>query len=488
MLSHGRWRTIRFARWPTLALIVLLQGVAVLPEYVPHSRIVDAAPLQAAPRGKADLATSPATQTGLSGAAGQTFSLVVEVLPNAVEIDAAAVRLLFDPVALEVVDGGVTPGAQLDTEVLRRIDNAQGSAYFSATRLTGTRPSTTFTLVSFTFRLRVARTASLTVTVDRSTRPAADAVSDATSVLNEVRGTTITFSVASSTPASGTTGGGGSTGGGAGGTLAGNPQVAATAVPMATSTVAPVGTTRTVATSDGRAAGAAGQAGVVPLPANVQVGVQPVATPFAAFYAERQGLRVLGNTLAPPQLEGGVMVQYFEKGRMESYPDEPNPAWRFQYGLLVDELMAVGSPLPVGGETSTLTYAGLLTLAQPSLRLEPSAGFTGGVETLSDGSVFIPFSAALAPEPGHVVPPDFWLYINDETLFPGGWLQDIGLPVTDPLEAVVDKGAMLGRRIVVQAFQRAILTFDPLNPPDYHVERANVGTDYARAFPSKFGG
>jgi hypothetical protein len=28
-----------------------------------------------------------------------------------------------------------------------------------------------------------------------------------------------------------------------------------------------------------------------------------------------------------------------------------------------------------------------------------------------------------------------------------------------------------------------VLTFDPANPPDWQVERANVGTDYARAFP-----
>ena len=52
----------------------------------------------------------------------------------------------------------------------------------------------------------------------------------------------------------------------------------------------------------------------------------------------------------------------------------------------------------------------------------------------------------------------------------------------------MDKGPAKGRQIVVQAFQRTILTYDPLNPADYQVERANVGTDYARALPAKFGG
>ncbi|MGH2368643.1 MAG: hypothetical protein ACRDI2_10620, partial [Chloroflexota bacterium] len=227
---------------------------------------------------------------------------------------------------------------------------------------------------------------------------------------------------------------------------------------------------------------------VLPLPAAVQVGAAPVAAPFELFYAERQGLRVLGNTLATAQLENGMLAQYFEKGRLEEHPSEPNPAWRFQYGLLVDELVAAGAPLPVGGDTSTLTYVGFLALTIPEARVPPPDGFTGGTATLPDGAVFVPFSAGLLPESGHLVPARFWAYINNEALFPGGWLHDVGLPITEPVEVVVDKGPQQGRTILVQAFQRTILTLDPLNPPDWQVERANVGTDYARAFPATFGG
>jgi hypothetical protein len=225
---------------------------------------------------------------------------------------------------------------------------------------------------------------------------------------------------------------------------------------------------------------------VPPLPAAIEVGAAPVAAPFAQVYAEREGLRLLGHSLAPARPEGGVLAQYFEKGRLEAHPEAPEPAWRFQYGLLVDELMAAGVPLPVGGDASTLTYAGLQQLAQPAQRVPPPAGLAGGTALLPDGSVFIPFSATLQPEAGHVVPPRFWAYLNDPALFPGGWLHDVGLPVTEPVEAIVDKGPERGRRIVVQAFQRTILTDDPRNPPDYQVERANVGTDYARAFPQQF--
>jgi hypothetical protein len=179
-------------------------------------------------------------------------------------------------------------------------------------------------------------------------------------------------------------------------------------------------------------------------------------------------------------------VQYFEKGRIEEHPGEPNPAWRFQYGLLVDELAAAGAALPVGGDASTVTYATIALLAQPETRTAAPAGFVGGTALLPDGAVFVPFSASLLPEAGHVVPEGFWTYINDASLFPGGWLHDVGLPLTPPVEAVVDKGPDKGRRILVQAFQRTVLTYDPANPPGWQIERANVGADYARAFPQQF--
>jgi hypothetical protein len=37
--------------------------------------------------------------------------------------------------------------------------------------------------------------------------------------------------------------------------------------------------------------------------------------------------------------------------------------------------------------------------------------------------------------------------------------------------------------IVLQAFQDAILTYDPRNAPAWRVERANIGLDYATMFP-----
>jgi hypothetical protein len=76
-----------------------------------------------------------------------------------------------------------------------------------------------------------------------------------------------------------------------------------------------------------------------------------------------------------------------------------------------------------------------------------------------------------------VVPAFFWEYINRSDLFPGGWLHDVGLPLTQGRQVQVTKYLAEGpaqRTIWVQAFQRTVLTWDPLNSPDWQVERANV--------------
>ncbi len=218
--------------------------------------------------------------------------------------------------------------------------------------------------------------------------------------------------------------------------------------------------------------------------------VEGTAPLFARFYTAPDSLRMLGRPLGAAGVWNGLPFQLFEKGRLEDHHAnaELHPERRFQYGLLVDELIQAGVKLPIGGDKSTLTYADLRMPAAPAARIAPPAGFTGMTTVLADGSVFVPFSADLSPAPGHAVPPGFWAYINRQDLFPGGWLHHVGLPITEPLEAVVAKGQAKGRRIIVQAFQRTILTDDPLNPPQWRVERANVGTDYACAFPERRGG
>ena len=218
----------------------------------------------------------------------------------------------------------------------------------------------------------------------------------------------------------------------------------------------------------------------------------PPIAPFAAHYANHDGLRLLGSGISLETDSGGRTSQYFEKGRLEDHTGKSaDPNWQLMYGLLVDELQGSRAPLPVGGDVSALTYAGLNDLSDPAHRVPPPPGYGGsGTQPLGDGSVFVPFTADLSGAPGQTVPEFFWAYINRADLFPGGWVHDVGLPIAPAQQVQVTKylpGGAAQRTIWVQAYQRTILTQDPENPPDWQVERANVGTDYRKQFSDRVG-
>lgn len=207
-------------------------------------------------------------------------------------------------------------------------------------------------------------------------------------------------------------------------------------------------------------------------------GLWGAAAPFASYVASVHSTRLLGRPISPSAVCGARACQYFEKGRLEDHGGRSPLA----FGALTAELLRVAPALPVGGGASTVTYRTLSSRARPSARIAPPPAFRGGVAAVADG-IFIPDSPTLGVAPGHVVPPYFWWAMTDRGLTPGGWLHDLGLPLTNASTATVTKGGVGVRRITVQAFQFAILTYDPRNPPAWRVERANLGTDYARVFP-----
>lgn len=219
--------------------------------------------------------------------------------------------------------------------------------------------------------------------------------------------------------------------------------------------------------------------------------VHSIAIRFASYYSHMDGLRLLGNPLSNEMTVNGYSAQYFEKGRLEDHQGESSdPNWRFMYGLLVDELQQAKANEPIGGDTSTLTYADLNALANPGKRVAPPAGYPGSGTYPVTGAVFVPFTTNLDGGPGHYVLGGFWEYIQRKDLFPGGWLHDVGLPIMEPQVVVVTKNFPTGpvqRQIIVQAFQRTILTYDPANPADWQIERANVGTDYRLTFHDRVG-
>ena len=205
-----------------------------------------------------------------------------------------------------------------------------------------------------------------------------------------------------------------------------------------------------------------------------------VAEPFRAYYDQHQGIRVLGYPLTGLLEADGYVAQYFEKGRLEDHHSDPVAAdWMIMHGRLTAELIEGGGNTFVSG--TTLSYAALKRRHSPAYRHPAPDGFVSGVAETPAG-VFVPYDPELRPGYGFIVPGSFWDYITRADLFPGGWLHDIGLPMTDAFQVRAYKSGVL-RQLTIQAFERTVLTNDPLNPPDWRIERGNIGADAVRLQP-----
>lgn len=216
--------------------------------------------------------------------------------------------------------------------------------------------------------------------------------------------------------------------------------------------------------------------------------------------------------------DGTREVQYFDKARMEINKPGGDPASPFYVtnGLLVVELisgrvqtgdrefepvMRPPSTLPVAGDVNSpdaLTYASLAPVA--SLNNDKRAGDRTGqsVTAVLDrsgqvrddpsraGSVRI---ARYEPTLGHNIPDVFWRYMNSTGLVYNGrldnysedailsWETDLGYPITEPYWTNV-RIAGASKWVLVQAFQRRVLTYVADNPAGWQVEMGNVGRHY----------
>lgn len=193
---------------------------------------------------------------------------------------------------------------------------------------------------------------------------------------------------------------------------------------------------------------------------------------FAQFYWRHHGIHTLGRVHTPILEVGGVRVQYFDQGRLEDHRHlTSNPAEVVGHTPLTHVLMADAPWMPING--LPVTY-GMLR-EQSGATIPPPEGFAGGTLALQD-HIFIPANYGLTPGPGYLVPHQFWTYINRTSLFPGGWMHGVGLPLTQPFEVVVAT-ADGERSLVVQAFDRTVLLLDLAEQHDWAVRRAHIGTD-----------
>ena len=206
---------------------------------------------------------------------------------------------------------------------------------------------------------------------------------------------------------------------------------------------------------------------------------------------------------------GQRQVWYFDKGRLEL----TNPqSGQITSGLLVSELVTgqvqtgdgthdtrTPAAVAVAGDANApnaITYATLNTVrtAAPravgspiteQLRPDGSRSPAIGIDTSGVTSV------QLIPQTNHTIASVFWDYLNSSgvTIQNGqspsmGALFDptffvVGLPITEAYWMIATVGGVQ-KPVLVQAFERRVLTYTPSNPDPFKVEMGNVGQHYYR--------
>jgi hypothetical protein len=202
---------------------------------------------------------------------------------------------------------------------------------------------------------------------------------------------------------------------------------------------------------------------------------------------------------------GNHLVQYFDKGRLEiNDPNgDTNSKWFVTSGLLVNEMVSGQAQtgdrsfnrlgpanVPVAGDTQatdTATYAHFASLMGRATNRagQPLSGTSylriNGSEAEVVGGLNTPTNVTLAKyeaASGHNWADVFWSFANSPSR-PSGfdWVYTLGYPITEPYWIIVPvKGVR--QTVLVQLFERRVLTFNPANPPATQVEMGNVGRHY----------
>ncbi len=211
--------------------------------------------------------------------------------------------------------------------------------------------------------------------------------------------------------------------------------------------------------------------------------------------------------------DGARLVQYFDKSRMEiNDPGQP----RVSNGLLVVEMISgrvqvgdgafrdrgpaeqalAGDRIEVNAAAPT--YATFRQVAFPVNQARAAsrvgqtvtatitrAGQVGDNAELGRYKVTVgTYDQAL----GHNVPKVFVDFFNQRgPIYEGGYTQGpvidalfaVGLPISEPFWGRVKLGGV-EQDVLIQAFERRVLTYTPSNPAAFKVEMGNVGQHYLR--------
>ncbi len=220
---------------------------------------------------------------------------------------------------------------------------------------------------------------------------------------------------------------------------------------------------------------------------------------------------------APTQARGQRLVQYFDKSRMEINNPLANASQQFfvTNGLLSVELISgfvqVGDKdfskfrpacIPMSGDfgdnlaPTYFAFQGVSNTQAGDHNAEDRTG-QNAIETIDrDGKLGSdPAKASVAGvklmhyENHHNVPAAFWNFlnstgpvynangqvVNEQLIVP--WFYASGLPISEPYWAKAKiRGTITD--VMIQAFERRVLTYVPTNPKGFQVEMGNIGQHY----------
>jgi hypothetical protein len=208
---------------------------------------------------------------------------------------------------------------------------------------------------------------------------------------------------------------------------------------------------------------------------------------------------------------GMRQVQYFDKGRMEmnNPAGNRNSRWFVTSGLLVKELisgrMQVGdnefvqrhpADVPIAGDANDSiapnygSFAGVTGQTftdRTGQQVMQQIDRAGHVSDYTGPRRAAATLARFVPETGHNIAQAFWTYMNEQgTVYENGsyhtrqvldWVFTLGYPISEPYWTHVRVGGV-ERDVLVQVFERRVLTYSPDNPSQWQVEMGNVGRHY----------
>ncbi|MBC8162109.1 MAG: hypothetical protein H7Z42_12930, partial [Roseiflexaceae bacterium] len=208
---------------------------------------------------------------------------------------------------------------------------------------------------------------------------------------------------------------------------------------------------------------------------------------------------------------GERLVEYYDKARMEITNPGANRSspWFVTNGLLVVEMARgqlqtgdrsftnrAAAEIPIAGDQSDRSAPTYASLAGVIARKDRDRSGEYVAEMLERNGRTGDYTGArlkatqlvrFVPETGHNIPEVFWGFLNARgTISEGGqtrqgalmdWLTTLGYPVSEPywVNVTVDGEQ---RQVLVQPFERRVLTYDPANPSGWQVEMGNVGRHY----------